>query len=262
MTQETSFDNNPTDSIKAPQISVGAASIIGARDNQQDSYCVCGGKKAALAVVADGMGGLSNGAEISGIVTYVFKEDFYKLKNSQIPETTLMNMVRSANEQACSFIKTSGGEMSGSTVVAVYIKEDELYFIAVGDSRIYLMREGGLIQLNREHIYAYELDSMVINGFMSMESALNNRERKSLTSYIGMGELRQIDRNLEPIRLRTGDRLLIASDGVFGTLNTEEMISALLLDDSQSAAETLLDLIEEKAKVRQDNATAVVLFYE
>ena len=262
MVQETSGDENRTTLIKTPQISTGAASIVGARDNQQDSYCVCGGEKEALAVVADGMGGLANGAEISGIVTYVFKEDFDRLRNAQIPEAALMNMVSTANEQACSFIKTSGGEMSGSTVVAVYVKGDELYFIAVGDSRIYLMREGGLIQVNREHIYAYELDSMVINGLMSMENALNNRERKSLTSYIGMGELRLVDRNLEPIRLKAGDRVLIASDGVFGTLHSEEMISALLLDDAQSAVEALLDLVEEKAKVRQDNATAVVLFYE
>lgn len=262
MAHNISAGDNPTVTIESPQIRAGAASIVGARDNQQDSYCVCGGKREALAVVADGMGGLSNGAEISGIVTYVFKEDFEELKNSQMPETTLMNMVSSANDQACNFISTSGGGQSGSTVVATYIRDGELYFIAVGDSRIYLMRDEGLIQLNREHIYAYELDNMVINGLMSIENALTNRERKSLTSYIGMGDLKHIDRNLEAIRLRAGDKLLIASDGVFGTLSSEEMISALALSDSKLAAKQLMDLVEEKGKARQDNATAIVLFYE
>lgn len=245
------------------ELSMGAAQTIGARENQQDSYTTCMEDKTALAVVADGMGGLQNGAEISGIVSYVCNECYSRLVGAPRPEFELMNMVRSANEQACDYIDKINGEKSGSTLVAVYVVAGNLYFTSVGDSRIYLMRNKSLVQLNREHIYAYELDSKVMNGEMVAEKALNNRERKALTSYMGMGNLKYVDRNLEPIILQRNDVILLSSDGVFNTLSDEEMIS--ILDSaatSEEAAQSIIDAVNARMKPRQDNATAVVMFYQ
>ena len=245
-----------------PELSVFGAQIVGRRENQQDSYAVMGDEQNLLCVVADGMGGLQNGAEISGIVSYVFKENYNKLATMSYPEVELLHIVRSANEQAQSYIESIDGQPSGSTLVATYIKDAKLHFVSVGDSRIYLMRNKKLIQLTREHIYAYELDHRMVNGEVSEEEALSHRERKSLTSYIGMGDLRHIDRNLEPLTLQKEDVILLASDGVFGTLSDEEMIAAMNVLTPQEAVKCLMNLVNEKAKVRQDNATAVVVFYK
>lgn len=249
------------DLIEPQELTVGKAQTIGARENQQDSYSVSGDEQTVLAVVADGMGGLQNGAEISGIVSYVFKEGFMGLKASSQPEVELVNIVRMANEQACGYIGTSAGGQSGSTLVATYIRDGKLYFASVGDSRIYLMRNQQLVPLNREHIYAYELDEKVVNGEMSDEKALSHRERKSLTSYIGMGSLKHVDRNLTPLTLQKDDVILLASDGVFNTLSETEMIEALNKSNPQEAAIQLIEEVGYKAKPGQDNATAVVLFY-
>ncbi len=244
-------------------ISVGADQDIGARSNQQDNYCVCEeGTKGTLVVVADGMGGLENGAEVSGIVTYVLKEYFKQLANVEYPEIELMHMITSANTNVCRYIDSTGGKMSGSTLVAAYVREDKLYFATVGDSHIYLMRNGSLLQLNREHVYGAELDEEFIKGHISLNDALSHRERKSLTSYIGMKEIAHVDRNITPIHLCPGDKLLLASDGVFGTISDVEMERVMTASSAQRAAELLIHSVKEKNKPRQDNSTAVVVFYE
>ena len=251
------------DIFMEPVITTGALQDIGERENQQDNYCICEDpNKGVLAVVADGMGGLENGAEVSGIVTYVFKEYFKQATKFDYPELELLQMVINANENVCSYISSTGGKMSGSTLVAAYVKNDELYYVTVGDSHIYLMRNGGLIQLNREHVYGAELDEEVVRGNLSVNEALSHRERKSLTSYMGMKEIAHIDRIVAPIRLCPGDRLLLASDGVFGTIFDEEMERALSASTPERAAELMIHAVKEKKKRRQDNATAVVIFYE
>ena len=246
-----------------PILTTGAAQDIGDRENQQDNYCICeDANKGVLAVVADGMGGLENGAEVSGIVTYVFKEYFKQATKFDYPELELLQMVINANQNVCNYISSTGGKMSGSTLVAAYVKADELYFTTIGDSHIYLMRNGGLIQLNREHVYGAELDEEMVRGNVTANEALSHRERKSLTSYMGMKKIAHVDRNVTPIRLCSGDRILLASDGVFGTIFDEEIERALSASTPERAAELLIHAVKEKGKRRQDNATAVVLFYE
>ncbi len=243
-------------------ISTGYKQDIGARDNQQDNCCICEGEKGTLAIVADGMGGLENGAEVSGIITYVCREYYKQLKNTDYPEIELMQMIINANTNVCSYIESTGGKMSGSTLVAAFIKDEKLYFATVGDSRLYLVRNGKLLQLNREHIYGVELDEEVMRGRISINEALAHRERKSLTSYIGMGTIAHVDRNISPIQLCVGDKLLLASDGVFGTISDGEMEGALAASTAQEASEVLIQIVKEKQKPRQDNATAVVVYYQ
>lgn len=241
----------------------GFAQDIGARESQQDSYCVSAVPgKGTLAVVADGMGGLQNGAEVSGIVTYVFKECFEKNVFEGSGELELLQMLQTANKHVCEYIESVGGSQSGSTVVATYIAGDRLYYISVGDSHIYLMRNGHLLQMNREHTYAYELDERVVRGQISLESALTDRERKCLTSYVGMTSIEHVDRNAVPVQLCKGDKLLLASDGVFGTLSDQEMENALSLETPKAAAEALEKLVKTKQKRGQDNSTSVVVFCE
>lgn len=262
-TTDTTIATETLDESSQIALAVGTAQTIGARENQQDSYTVSCNGQTALAVVADGMGGLKNGAEISGIVTYVFRENYERISCAAKPEIELMTTVRSANEQACDYISISSGEKSGSTLVAVYVVAGMMYFASVGDSRIYLMRNKQLIQLNREHIYAYELDEKVINGALSEEKAQCHKDRKSLTSYIGMGNLKHVDRNLNPITLQKNDVILLASDGVFNTLSDVEMIAILdSATTSEEAAQSMIDAVDARLKPRQDNATAAVLFYQ
>ena len=253
-----------TPSFNNPILLAGSAQGIGARENQQDSCCICDRfTQGLLAVAADGMGGLKNGAEISNIVTYVFQEYFNQLTQIEYPEYELLQMLMEACRHVDRYMEKENVQQGGSTVAVVYIRQDKLYYLSVGDSHIYLLRNGGLIQLNRDHIYAYELDERVVQNRISFEEALTHRERRALTSYVGMSSIAAVDRNLMPLQLRRGDRVLLATDGVFGTLSDEELCDVLQrADDPGTAAAILESKVREKNKPGQDNSTSVVIIYE
>ncbi|MBQ6327051.1 MAG: SpoIIE family protein phosphatase, partial [Clostridia bacterium] len=87
---------------------------------------------------------------------------------------------------------------------------------------------------------------------------VEGRRRAALTAYIGKEELRELDRTLNPIRLVSGDRVLLMSDGVFGTLNDDQLV-ALLEQDAQKAADSIIDQVQKQKNQYQDNATVVVI---
>ena len=246
-------------------LKIGNAHHIGARENQQDSFgisdignpALCM-EKGVLAVVADGMGGLANGAQISATVTSVMLRYFETQRAGADCSEELLTMLGHANGEVNRFLNSGAHEQSGSTVVAALIKGNGLHFISVGDSRICLVRGGSLIPINREHTYASELDEKAARGEISVSQARSDPQRRALTSYIGMGRLEKIDRSLRPIPLQRGDRILLMTDGVFGTLSEQEILDAVGLD-AYEAASALEGAVLGKKKPGQDNFTAVIL---
>lgn len=248
-----------------PGIYVGKVHDIGRRSSQQDSFGISqdgsrldGSKKGVFAIVADGMGGLSNGGAVSALVTMTMMQAFDALPLNYSEDEALLKMLEAANDRVNDMLKASGSGKSGSTVVAVIVRDMKLHWIAVGDSHIYLYRNGALMQINRDHVYSVVLDEMAARGEISSAQARQDPQRKALTSYIGMGKIEKIDRNIRPLQLRREDRVLLMSDGVFGTLTEEEMAAAMKLPVSESS-EALHQMIRQKNKAAQDNYTALIL---
>ena len=244
---------------------IGNAHHIGGRSSQQDSFCISNierdslvKERGVLAVVADGMGGLANGAQISAMVTSVMLRSFEEKSSWGSPSDELLSMVQTANDRVNRYLQEGNKEQSGSTVVAAIIHQQLLYFISVGDSRICLIRNGQVFQINREHNYAADLDEKVARGEISREEAQNDPQRKALTSYIGMGTLLHIDRNLKPFPLLPGDRIVLMSDGVFGTIN-DAQLESVMRQDAFEAAQELEKRVLQMQKPHQDNFTAVIL---
>jgi serine/threonine protein phosphatase PrpC len=131
----------------------------------------------------------------------------------------------------------------------------------VGDSRIYLVRNGAIVQLNREHTYAEELDKMAAMGMMSWEEAASDPKRPALTSYLGMGKLEQVDSSARPMELLSGDRVLLMSDGVFNALADEEILAAIKPEPQASPAR-IQEMVLEKGYPGQDNLTVIVFQVE
>ena len=250
----------------AAVVQVGNLHHIGAREEQQDSFAIsdCSNgamvqRKGCFAVVADGMGGLTGGGQVSAIVTSSMLRAFESCPSvgeKQIPELLLV-MVQGANRDVLRFLGKARGQ-SGSTVTAVWILGDRLHFLSVGDSRICLIRGGALTILNREHVYGTELDEKAARGEISLEEARSDPQRKSLTSYIGTDPLKKIDRSVHGMTLLPGDKVLLMSDGVFGTLTEQEILRAAQ-GDAQVMAEGLQGMILAKRRPGQDNFTAVIL---
>lgn len=245
---------------------VGKLHNVGKREKQQDAFAVSDVEdqdlcetKGVMAIVADGMGGLTDGDKISSMVTLSLFRHFHEREHSANLGNTLLEMLGEANSEVNSFLGDRL-KMCGSTLVAGIVKGNLFHWISVGDSHIYLYRNGNLLQLNKEHVYAVELDVKAANGEISREEALRDKQRGALTSYLGMGRLEQVDRSLKPLELQHGDRLLLMTDGVFGTLNDEQIVMAMRRPVEDSA-KWMEEEIQKADKPNQDNYTAVILEY-
>lgn len=263
-TQQAPLEPVSAERSPAPMQGVQAAyhQNIGARQDQQDSCTYSDPalylQQGILAVVADGMGGLANGKAVSATLVRIFEEGFRQSNPQYGGADLLLELAVRANSQINQMLMRQ--DRSGSTLVAAIVRKGYLYFLAVGDSRIYLCRGGALIQLNREHIFREELAVKAVNQAVPMNQVWSDRQAHALTSYFGIGRIPHLDRNNEGIKLKEGDRILLASDGVFSTL-TAAQLEAALSGDVQDAANRIGDMIRAADKPYQDNNTAVILEY-
>lgn len=250
-----------------PGIYVGKAHNIGRRDSQQDSFGMSRDVqgmstkgKGILAIVADGMGGTENGDQVSVLAAMTMLQNFDRMEGSVPGEKRLLTLMNQANTEVNKMLLTANGKKGGSTLVSVLIQDAKLYWLTIGDSRLCLYRKNTLIQINREHVYGIELDEKAARGEISMYAAANDPQRKALTSYIGMEKITKIDRNIRPLQMEDRDRLILMSDGVFGTLTDEEIAAAMQLPVTNSG-EAIDQMIQKKNRREQDNYTVLILEY-
>ncbi len=245
-------------------LTIDAKSLLGTRSSQQDYYTYKNGE-VALAVVCDGMGGLKGGREASIKACTSFKEDVKAaLPIDDIP-AFLEEEVHRLDEAVFS-IKDERGQWlgAGTTIVAVLIKGNELFFLTVGDSMLFASRGQEMIPLNREHNYKLRLDEMKRAGAISEDDYDREIPRgQSLISYVGMGNLGIFDLNRNPFLLQDKDRLLLCSDGVTRVIPEDELKSILeSTDSSKVIVERITKKIEASKKKSKDNATCLAIVYE
>lgn len=243
----------------APAIAVGQLHNIGARPCQEDSSGVANLDDGVFAVVADGMGGLSGGDKVSQKIVYTMLEYSSALRPGQM-DGTLERMLDSVTDEVNQMLGQAGLKKSGSTLMAVLVRDFRFHWVAVGDSHIYLYHGDSLIQLNQEHNRGQDLLRQAIAGQLTFDEVRADPKKSGLTSYIGMGMLRYVEKSLYSIPLTPGDRILLMTDGVFNTL-PEDAIRAILRQtpDVTEAARQLERAVIARACPHQDNFTAVIL---
>ena len=240
---------------------IGKVHGIGGRDYQQDSLghtqVLNGG--GALAIVADGMGGLSNGEQVSQQI--VMDGLGYGAAMTRISEgNPLLGMVRQINAGVNRMLGPEGIYKCGSTLIAVLIAQDQFHWVSVGDSRIYLYRAGYVNQLNTDHDLFQQWMPEILAGTRSYAEAARNPDGRKLTSFIGMGELKYVDYSRQPIDLAQGDRLILVTDGVYGAVPPEQLAEILKANPEVSTAARVLERRILGAKMpHQDNYTALIL---
>lgn len=245
------------------------AQHIGDRESQEDSFGFSdpGDRDLAdhggfVAVVCDGMGGMEHGDLASRTAVKVFLDAYSrKIPLESIPDA-LERSARAANDEVLSLARgLSLAESVGTTLVAAALHRESLYFISIGDSGIFYVSNGAIRPVNRPHTFANFLEQAVARGAISREDAEKHPERESLTSFIGVEKLAEIDRNREPWPVRPGDSILLASDGLFKTLDLEE-IQACLQAGSESRPEALVAWTLAKQQESQDNVTVLMIGLE
>jgi protein phosphatase len=242
----------------------GNAQHVGARQSQQDAFGFGDPDDAAfvahggfLAVVCDGMGGMEHGEAASRAAVRAFLSAYVKKTFDESIPDALERSLHTANREVLEIAGQLGAvEGMGTTLVAAVIEDLSLYFISVGDSGLFHVHGGELRVVNRPHVFANYLEQAVARGEIPLEAALNHPERDSLTSYIGAATVDEIDRNLEPWPIAEGDTILLASDGMFKTLSSEEIAEALQ-GDPAAWPDTLVERTLAKGREYQDNVTVL-----
>ncbi len=232
---------------------------IGKREEHQDSVNASfpddKDERGVLCAVADGVGGLINGKAASQAAVDKMVDAFYRSSAADPPGQILLRGLASA-QKAVRGLQQTPGE-SGTTLVAVIIRDQKCSFISVGDSRIYLYRGGSLILLTRDQNRGRRIDTQIGLGRLPDE-ARRDRKRSALTAYVGMEDLTQADRCSQPFSVGPGDRLILVTDGVWGML-TEKEITEVMRLPVQYIPERLIEKTLSKGSPYQDNCAAAVI---
>ena len=254
---------------KAVRFDVATAAIKGGRDYQEDSLIANfpQGQETGFAVLADGMGGHLSGDVASALV---MSEVYSQIKRKEMLldkritdiSALLYNTAMAANTCVTQHIAEKPDTYGmGATLLACVIRGDDLYCVSVGDSPLFLFRDGELRQLNQDHSMAPQIDMMVNVGAMDPEGGRNHPDRNTLTSAIAGAEIDKIDCPDEPTAVLPGDIILVASDGLQFLSN--DAIAKILQEtkDARSAdiTEALLSAISDLDDPEQDNTAFSVI---
>jgi PPM family protein phosphatase len=151
----------------------------------------------------------------------------------------------------------------GSTLVGVHFGPDGVEWVSVGDSPLYLYRNGEIVLLNEDHSMAPEVDRLAEAGRITWEMARNDPRRHYLRSAVTGAEMEMIDMSKRPLELVAGDVVILASDGIH-TLPMERIGSEIqaMGGDGLTAdivAQRLIEAVEDARESYQDNTTVVVV---
>jgi serine/threonine protein phosphatase PrpC len=172
------------------------------RQGNEDNYFV----RAPLFVVADGMGGAQAGEVASQMAVASFDDGLPQGS----PADGLVHIIEDANKRIHERSRTEAQRAGmGTTVTAAYVGEDDVTIAHVGDSRAYVLRDGDLIRLTRDHSLVWEL---VERGKLTEEQAESHPQRSVITRALGPEPAVQVD--VQTYNARVGDLFLLCSDGL------------------------------------------------
>jgi formylglycine-generating enzyme required for sulfatase activity/serine/threonine protein phosphatase PrpC len=242
---------------------IAGSQIDGARDYQEDAFLITqltdtNGEPSALIIVADGMGGHAAGNVASNMAVQAFNKSITTAYPTDEISEVLNQSILKANSSITETVKeTPALDGMGCTMVSALIEGKNLWWVSVGDSHLYLLRDRKLTKLNADHSYGGFLDRMEAAGTpVDAEPGLS---KNMLMSAITGGDIAEVDCPPTPFILQHDDKLVICSDGL-DTLSEGKIIQYTDWSDTpKECAEALMDAIEDAAMPRQDNTTAVVV---
>jgi PPM family protein phosphatase len=185
--------------------------------NEDNAYA-----RAPLFVVADGMGGAQAGEVASGIAIETFEEE---LPGGDTAEQRLAERVQEANRRIYELSRSDREHAGmGTTLTAAYLEPEDVAIAHVGDSRAYLLRDGELRRLTRDHSL---VDELLQRGKLTEEQAAEHPQRSIITRALGPEAEVEVDTWSYPAR--AGDVFLLCSDGLTSMVHDKD-VQAILVD--------------------------------
>lgn len=246
-------------------VNTAMATHIGTREYQQDAAYVSEPRYddgMAFGILCDGMGGMEDGEKVSSDVVAYLANRISRLEAGADIPAFFQQVVVDANEMILER-NAQNGQEAGTTLVAVIIQQAGLFWAGVGDSRIYILRDGEIARVTRDHNYALQLQQMVEAGHITQQQADEDPRREALVSYIGAPVLEEVDVSRGSFALETGDLVLLCSDGLTKSLSDERILE-VISEHGGDLAETarVLPLAAFDASPGgQDNTSVILMQY-
>ncbi|MBO0722674.1 MAG: serine/threonine-protein phosphatase [Blastocatellia bacterium] len=209
--------------------------------------------KGALAIVADGMGGHAAGETASNMAVSIISRVYYA--DSADPNSSLARAFEEANRSIHELgLADPAYSNMGTTCTALSLTDGKAYYAHIGDTRLYLIRNGAAYLLSEDHSYVME---MVRQGILKAEEAANHPNRNVLLNSMGIKP--EINTSLwgRPMPIRCGDRFLLCSDGLYELVSDSEIVEGSTGADLSAACAGLVSLAKERGGY--DNITVVLL---
>ncbi len=238
------------------KFSIFQASRQGGRKYNQDRLAYSYSRDALLMVVADGMGGHFHGEIASQIVVQFLVDNFQKQATPALrdPFRFLLDAIGQAHEAIGDYVLAHGlKDHPRTTCIACVVQGRNAYWAHVGDTRLYLFRNGKLVMRTRDHSLVQQLFE---RGQISEDQMTTHPDRNKIYNCLGG----PIPPDIELSRktpLREGDTLLLCSDGLWSLLSVSEIASILDTYPITAAVPELLDHAELRGGEEGDNLSAI-----
>src|SRR5688572_20930485 len=239
------------------------------RNHNEDNYLV--DKKLSLFVVCDGMGGHAAGEVASAIAVRTLHDEVKrewdmvqdylagKSGGAKVNQRDILNMLEFAVNRASSkihaeAIKDTSKRGMGTTLVAVLVIGNQAFIVYVGDSRVYLLRDGVLEQVTEDHTVYNEL---IKRKKLPREQVEQLAQKHAITRAVGVYE--HVEPDTLIVDLLQGDRFLLCSDGLSGYFEEEpeELGKFLAKPDADVVVKELIGWANQHGG--KDNITSVIV---
>ncbi len=230
----------------------------GARKANQDRVGYSYTRDALLMMLADGMGGHLHGEVASQIAVQFLTEAFQREARPKLadPLQFLTKGIVNAHHALIDYAKVRQlTDTPRTTCVACVVQEGIAYWAHVGDSRLYHLREGRIQAQTRDHS---RVQMLVDSGRIREEAVAAHPDRNKIFNCLGAHTPPQVELSHKTV-LRTGDTLLLCSDGLWGPLSGKIIAGAVLASDIMRAVPELLTQAEQRAGKDADNLSAVAM---
>ncbi|MCX7626886.1 MAG: protein phosphatase 2C domain-containing protein [Methylophilaceae bacterium] len=233
-------------------------SLPGPRDHNQDRIAYSYSKDALLMVVADGMGGHRHGEIAAQLAVKMLTDAFQRMALPVLanPARFLSDQIQQVHDAILRHALANDlPDSPRTTLVAAIVQHDTLHCAHVGDSRLYLIRDGRVIFCTQDHS---KVQLLYRKGLIKKEDMLTHPERNKVYNCVG-GEIPpRID--LAPsMALQDGDILVLCTDGLWSLVEPEEICEILARGPVTDTVPVVLGLAEARANAYSDNMSVIAV---
>lgn len=242
------------------KFSVFQISRRGGREKNEDRMGYCYTRESGLFVLADGMGGHPEGEVAAQLALQTVSALFQKEARPVVSNITqfLTLALMAAHHQIIRYASEKGMlDTPRTTIVACIVQGTSATWVHCGDSRLYVVRDGELLTRTRDHSYLEQQSAAAAQGVVRMDRI----NRNILFTCLGSPTKPVFDIT-GPVTLQQGDKILLCSDGLWGSVTDNEIVANL---STKAVAEAVPDLVElalRNGGDHSDNVTVIALEWE